>query len=376
MPLWKLRRELKRPVDQIRSAVLYPFDLFTKWRHDRGFHAAIKIVQGDQPTTTKFAILLIYQPKGLARTTLLTCQHLLDNGYSVLLVSNAALTDEARAALAPLTWRILERPNIGYDFGGYRDGLRVLAEADVDMQALVVINDSIWWPLCANDIALAQMEQQGADVVGMILRPPGKPRKRATNRGSHLQSYFFWFGPKALASDAFTVFWREYQLSSFKYNAIRHGELRLTEVLMDAGLRVAPLFSFDALVENLQSQPPEYLCKVLRYGTYKDAQLARIGKDLEGADTQDATWRAAVFDLFGQMDKHSEFHLALRFPCVDLLGLNFLKRSTAEPKGSIHHVGRSHYLDAIKNGDVPAPMPEVLAEIQERHRLGAVAVGR
>ena len=375
MPLWKLKREIKRPLDQIRSAFLYPFDAITKWRHDARFHSSITLTQGRQAAGKKFAILLIYQPKGLAGTTLLTCQHLFAQGYSVLLVSNTALSQDARAKLAPLTWRILERPNIGYDFGGYRDGLRVLREAGVNMRALVVLNDSIWWPLCANDTALQQMERLDVDFSGMILRPASK-RKRATNRSPHLQSYFFWFGPKALAAPGFEAFWKGYRLSGFKYNAIRLGELRLTQAMLEAGLTMAPLFAFETLMEKLAAMPNDYLCKVMYYGTYKDAHLAQTAADLQKAATQDDAWRAEVFALFAQMNKQSEFHLALRFASVDLLGLNFLKRSAAEPKNSMHHVGRSKYLEAIGAGALPAPMPEVLTEIEERHRLGTVAVGR
>lgn len=376
MPLWKLKRELKRPLDQLRSLILLPLDAVTKWRHDRSFHSSIRLTDGQQQPRQKFAIFLIYQPKGLTATTLLTCQHLIDTGYAVLLVSNCPLSEAARDKLSPVTWQILERPNVGYDFGGYRDGVRILREAGVTMQALVVMNDSIWWPLCGNDQGLQQIESLGVDFAGMILRPPGKPRKRATNRTPHLQSYFFWFGPKVLRSTAFIGFWQNYSLSSFKYNAIRHGELRLTDTLMAEGFTVSPLFSFDALMKKLAAKPNEYLLKVLHYGTYKDARMAQVAAALARSETLDESWRASVLDLFCQMSLQSEFHLALRFPSVDLLGLNFLKRSAAEPKNSMHHVGRASYLEAVKAGDLPKPMPYVLAEIEERHRLGAVAVGR
>jgi hypothetical protein len=249
------------------------------------------------------------------------------------------------------------------------------------MQALVVMNDSVWWPLCANDTALERAEQLDTDVVGMILRPYGRPRRGSRIRTPHLQSYFFWFGPKALASEGFKRFWKDYRVSSFKYNAIRYGELRLTHELVTAGLSVGSLFKFEDLMEQLKSQTPEYLCRVLRQGTlrkgtFRHIEVAKRAQALETAEIKDEAWREAVFDLFKDVDRRSEFHLALRFPSVDLLGLNFLKRSSAEPSGSMYHVGRSDYLEAVEKGELPAPMPEVLAEIQERHRLGAVAVGR
>lgn len=375
IPLWKLKRELKRPVDQLRSAVLYPFDLFTKHRHDKAFHDRITVIEGAQTATTKFAALLIYQPKGLVGTTLKTCQHLAASGYSVLVVSNTPLAPDARAALQPLVWRTLERPNVGYDFGGYRDSVRFLRESGVDLQALVMMNDSIWWPLCEGDTALPQLEQLGTDFGGMILRPASR-RKKASNRSPHLQSYFFWFGPKLLGSATFVDFWKTYRLSGFKYNAIRHGELQLTRVLLEAGFSAAPLFSFEALMAKLADQSNDYLCTVLRFGAYRYPEMAKTAQRLRDSAVQDAAWRSRVFDLFAEMDRTSEFQLALRFACVDLLGLNILKRSATEPKNSLHHVGRGNYLEAIAEGLLPAPMPEVLAEIEERHSRGAAVVGR
>jgi lipopolysaccharide biosynthesis protein len=296
-------------------------------------------------------------------------------------VSNTALPDESKALLAPLTWQILERPNIGYDFGGYRDGIRVLQEAEVDMQMLVVLNDSIWWPLCADDTALERAETMGADVVGMIMRPYGRARSRSSVRTPHLQSYFFWFDQKAIYSKGFRQFWQDYRLSSFKYNAIRYGELRLTHALVGAGLTVAPLFKFDDLLAKLQTQSSDYLCKVLRQETlgeraFRHVDLARRAQELEASAIKDQAWRDAVFELFKQVDRRSEFHFNLRFPTVDLLGFNLLKRSSGEAKDSVHHVVRRAYLTAIEAGELPAPMPEVLAEIKERDRLGAAAVGR
>ncbi len=373
---YKIKRELKRPLDQLRSLVLLPFETYQKHIHDRDFHKKVHLTAGNDLLGKKVAIFLIYQPKKLVASTLLTCEHLKQNGYSVMLVANHNLKPEDKALLEPVTWQIVERPNLGYDFGGYRDGIRIIQERGLKLDALVVMNDSIWWPIAKNDSALTEIEQAGKDVMGMIMRPSGKPRKRSRHRAPHLQSYFFWFGASVLRNEAFLSFWSDYRLSSFKYNAIRRGELRLTDVLQKAGMTVDALFKFEDLMEKLRPQSTDYLVKVLQYATYKDEELKATSDQLLQREDKNAVWRDEVFDLFELMSKRSEFHMALHFACVDLLGLNFLKRSSGEPRSSPHHVARQHFLDAATNGDIPAPVPSVLAEVVARHGSGAQAVGR
>ncbi len=372
----KLKRELKRPVDQLRAALLYPFEIYWKYAHDRDFHANIRMTDGEQPVDRKVAIYLIYQPKKLAESTLVTCEHLQRHGYAVLLVSNTALSEESKQRLKPVTWKIMERPNFGYDFGGYRDGVRFIQDSDLSLDAMVILNDSMWWPVFENDTTLARMERSQHDLMGMIIRPFGKRRKAMSERPQHLQSYFYWFNAKAISSKAFRDFWNGFLVSSFKYNAIRRGELRLTDAMKSGGLTAEALFSFADFINALREQPPEYLVKVLKYAAYKTDLEAAQSKILCEAKIKDDAWRQDVFSFLKTVDAKSEFHMTFQVTCMDLLGLNHIKRSSGEPKRSPFHVARQHFLQAVRNGDLREPIPQVFAEIEERHRIGAQAVGR
>ncbi len=374
MSTQKLKREAHRIRNQIEAAVRYPFEPWMKRRHDLKFGLSIRRTDGVKTAGTKIAIYVIFQPKGLAPSTIATCAHLARAGYAVLLVSNAPLSAEDRARLVPETWCIVERPNFGYDFGGYRDGLRLVKEAGLSPDALVMLNDSIWWPAFPGDTTLKQMETKGADVVGMIYH---RPRKRGNDVNYRfLHSYFYWFGKIALRSQAFHDYWDRYRVSSFKYNAIRRGELGITQALVAGGLSVDALLSQEALVEALNRRDHDYLATVLAKATFKTPELQARADRILAEPTRNREWRSSIMAIFDDMFDQSEFQIALALPCFDMLGMNFLKKSPSEPETSQYYRMRDQFLSSVEDSLLPRPHPEMYAEIEKRQRSGAAAVGR
>ena len=369
----KLAREGRRIRDQTLALLRLPTDAYAQYRHDRDFATLLHRTDGQRGLRDRIAIFLLYQPKGLRESTLLTCDHLAAEGYAVLAISNAPLSPADLARLAPRTWRILERPNFGYDFGGYRDGLRVLREEGIAPKVLVILNDSIWWPVMPDDRTLERMEATGADIVGMIHHRPRKRRDGRERR--YLHSYFYRFGARALASPAFQAFWANYRLSSLKHNAIRRGELSLTQALVDAGLSAGALFSREDLMSALETEDDDYLAATLRFATFKTPDLKSRADALVDTAPHDG-WRGAVLTLLRDMFAESEFQIAAALPAFDLLGLNYLKKSPSEPATSQYFRMRDAFLGAVDQGLLPSPIPAVLLEIGERQAIGAAAVGR
>jgi hypothetical protein len=81
-PLWKVCRELDRirvravrfvgrwVHDPIRKPI---YDLTARWRQ--------LVTPGSLPLTDRVAVFVVYQPKGIAASILLTLQHLEQNRY-------------------------------------------------------------------------------------------------------------------------------------------------------------------------------------------------------------------------------------------------------------------------------------------------------
>ncbi|OYX18138.1 MAG: hypothetical protein B7Z04_13025, partial [Rhodobacterales bacterium 32-66-9] len=189
IPRWKLRQEFNRFGEQIRALLSYPFEPLKKWKHDRDFPRSVRLTDGARSLGSKVAIYLIYQPRGILDSTVLTCTHLTKQGYSVMLVSNSKLAETDVERLIPQCWKIAERPNFGYDFGGYRDGIRLLREGRIAPKALVVLNDSIWWPIFTTDTILERMEAADVDVVGTIMHHKPGRRNSGKSRRAFLESY-------------------------------------------------------------------------------------------------------------------------------------------------------------------------------------------
>lgn len=352
----------------------WPMEPYRMRQHDRAFAEKAVQTRGQRPLGQKVAIYLIYQPKGLLQSTIETCRLLVGNGYAVLVMSNAPLSSTDHAKLAPFTYLLVERPNFGYDFGGYRDGIRLLQELGAKPGALIVMNDSVWWPVMGGDQLIKQMEEAGSDVVGTILHHlsprNGKPRQ------PFLESYLYWFGPNALSSDAFWLFWDRYRVSNLKYNAIHRGERKLTGALLNAGLKATGLFSVSALIKALRTAGRNEQVKALTYAAFTDNDFAEKAQLLLAEQKKDNDWSEQMLSFVTEVTKKRIFHSTFPYASMKLLQANYLKKTPSEPKTSVHYIVRARVLDAIAAGDLPGPLSEVKIEIERRQVGGATAVGR
>lgn len=301
VPAWKIARELRRLGQQVG----YLPWLLTADRAKRAYDATkadrITITQGTQSRTDDLAILLLYQPKGLVASTFHTLAHLADQGIATLVVSNAPLSDADRARLADHTWQVMERPNYGYDFGGYRDAILHVLDTGTPPQHLFVLNDSIWFPLTSDSDLVAEARASDADLYGFVLND----RMRGAHR-THIQSYFFRFGPNLLASPAFEAHWRDLFLTNNKNLVVRRCEIPMTEAFLAQGFTVAARRRYTDGAQALRALDNATLRRVIAYQVQVDTRNARrLGRHLKATDLSTA-WREAVdADIdAGHLDKY------------------------------------------------------------------------
>ncbi|WP_417249235.1 rhamnan synthesis F family protein [Celeribacter sp.] len=232
--MWKLRREALRIWRQFTFASMH-FVEQAWFRLYRARHGDGIWLDGEGPQTDKVAIFLVYQPDGLGASAGITCAHLAAKGYSVHLVSNAPLSENDLDMVRPHCARILQRPNHGYDFGGYQKAILDLLESGVSPSRLLLLNDSIWFPLFGDCDLLNRLEAMEADLAGPVYYAHRSPHLR------HLQSYMMLFSRRAVESAAFVHFWRCYKMSNNKLRTVRNGEMRLTEACVRGGLAMSTL---------------------------------------------------------------------------------------------------------------------------------------
>ncbi len=191
----------------------------------------------------RVAVFLHYDRRGVVHDYVI---HYLEAlralGFEILFISNApSLSQESWQRIAPLAALMMRRRNRGHDFGAFRDAVAALGDVS-RFEQLIMANDSVYGPL--QDLAplLERCDRGDAAVWGVT---------DSWDRRYHLQSYFLLFKREALASPAFTSFWRGVRLVPSRSWVIRQYEIGLTQAMVKAGLRCSALFPYRAAAAAL-----------------------------------------------------------------------------------------------------------------------------
>jgi hypothetical protein len=333
---WKIGRELRRLQQQLQAIPEFFYEpLLRRWHDARRSHV-LRTQAGAVPASHKVAVYLVYQPAGIAESTLLTCDHLAAQGYAPLIVSNARLSPADNNRMLPKTWRIVERPNFGYDFGGYRDGIWLLDQWGERPESLILLNDSIWFPALEHDKSIAKMESMAADFQGVLKLGTGEGAVLRRGREPFLGSFFLMFSAKALQSDAFSLFWRQYQNTSNKYKTIRRGERRLSYVMRDAGFEGASLFDRIQFDQWLNELDVPGLRRLLDELVTIDSSMASMLKAMasahDAADTKaQEAMRASMLNAINAATKKSNIFSTALISTLRDFAVPFIKKASDAP---------------------------------------------
>lgn len=219
------------------------------------------------------AVLLIYQPNGISESTFFTLRQLILQGYSPIVVANHVVERGDLERLREFTLVVIERPNYGYDFGGYRQGILHVLDAGYQPNNLLVFNDSIWFPLSVDCSFLSEIKSTEHDVYGLVMNDSSKDVRR-----HHIQSYLFNFKKNVLISTHFENYWRKLFLSNNKLAVIRMCEIKMSEYFRCAGFSVAAKFRVDDLYRVMAHLSDNDLDLIVSYQKVVDPRRLRIIK--------------------------------------------------------------------------------------------------
>lgn len=178
----------------------------------------------------RYAVLAHYsETPRVTRSFRALVRELLGEGYQVVVVSSASCAE-------PLAWdgddiggtRVIRKPNVGYDFGSWAVGLRMLpgvARAD----AVVLANDSLVGPFAPIRHLLTGFHGTPADVWGIT---------ETLQFTRHVQSYFLGFRRGVLAERPLAHFWSGVRHYTDKNLVIHRNELGLARLLQREGYAV------------------------------------------------------------------------------------------------------------------------------------------
>lgn len=207
----------------------------------------IFITKGLPTKNSDIAIYLIYSPGGLQESHFRTISHLNFKGFSPIVVVNHKLNEKDHDRLKKYSWIIIQRPNIGYDFGGYREAALHLIESKITPNMLLFLNDSIWFPLFENEKLISEAREANCDLYGF-----SKDHHKRSNKPAFIQSFFFAFKGDILHSKSYINFWTRMYMINNKWAVIRLLEMRLSPYFEYYGFKTDCLFSYEKIGENLE----------------------------------------------------------------------------------------------------------------------------
>ena len=363
-PPWKIRRELNRirtrtglflariAYDPVRKPI---YDLTAR------FHQ--RLTKGLQPLTDRVAVFVIYQRKGIPSSILLTLDHLRRNGFSAFVLSNGSLQTADRTILANKAALVMERPNVGYDFGAYRDGIRHLWSTNHELSRLILMNDSTWFPLRRDDDSLARMEALRADLAGHIFKTESEEKRGH----DHVESHLLMVSGQFLRSQEFSRFWSRYCMSDQRSTTIALGEKGFSQLAIRSGRTVRTLMGREWLMSVLNELDDTALEQVLRHTidsfNRRQSDLSSVRR-LLGSDEP---WRDAFLDWTDRSLRNStSFLLSAAFvmPALVYGRMGFAKKAN----DIRFHMAREELLDLEASGMIPPLADEVRAEVSQMVR--------
>jgi len=253
--LWKIRREAARIGRQIRAlrGTIFATAVRPVWHRLRD--RMIRVETGGIAPGCRYAIFVVFQPKGCPDSLFETLAHVIDKGFTPLVVCNGRISVSDVAHLRPLCWRLLMRPNLGYDFGAYGDGITYLRSAGVDVDALLVMNDTLWWPAVSDPHCLDALIACDTDYAGLCNFPfrSGRKRHKALTGRDYVSSFCFLLSARVWQSPAFEHYWARLPLHGYKPMVVERGEVGFCRAMERAGFVPTVLIDHAGLVKAIDA---------------------------------------------------------------------------------------------------------------------------
>ncbi len=351
----KLLREAMRIVLGTGDRVSDLYEPFVQHRYDRAIDHNLRVASGGQPGGARVAILVLYQPNGVSASTRVTLAHLIAQGYAPWVVANGGVLATDVSDLLPLTSRLIQRPNYGHDFGGYRDAIGLMERLDFQPEELLLLNDSIWFPIWTSTSLISDLQQPDADLGGPMFE-----YKDGRRHAGHFESYMLRVGPNLLRKKDFWQFWQRYPVSGNRRKVLSRGEKGFSSAMLGAGARARPIASRQLFVERMADQKDAFVAKTLLYAGYADPDDATAA--LAVGSPGSTGYRDRALEHIRKVAARTSVQESFVYAAMKLFGLPFLKKRLVPGTLAM----RRRFCEAVLAGDLPQPDPVIWGEIVER----------
>jgi len=176
------------------------------------------------PGLRRLAIFAAFHGPEVSFSNLAYLRSLQAAGLQVVYLHNGHLSAATIEKLEPLCAAVLERPNLGQDWGCFKDGFLNLRRYGW--------LENIEWLLFCNDSVHFLGDQIGANFARRLdqefdtMVEPVLALNENLQLWQHLQSFFVAVRPEVFKTPLFVRFWKDYLPLSHRYHAINKGEVR------------------------------------------------------------------------------------------------------------------------------------------------------
>lgn len=223
------------------------FDVFFQKIKLRNYETDIKSVTdlGLHHDSNKYAVFIYYEPQGAVSLSVRNVVNALNaRSINVLVVCNHELSETQQAFFTSNADKLIHRGNKGFDFGGYKDGIKYLKDNQISPTRLLLLNDSVYYfnrglenfieKLDGSDDTIASFENWDA------------------HHEYHLQSFAMSVSNRVFKSKAFSKFWKQYIPISNRIYAIEKGEKKLSDALRKSSISIEVIYTADKLTTVIE----------------------------------------------------------------------------------------------------------------------------
>jgi lipopolysaccharide biosynthesis protein len=198
-----------------------------------------------QRASSLFAVYVHYDPFGLVhRYVAEQVEALARAGFRVLFITHSRKLPKLNSVLSHCA-KAVHRRNLGYDFGGYRYGLRWIRSLGTPPSAVLLMNDSCYGFFSSIEGIESHVGEGGVDLWGLT---------ESFAHDYHLQSYFLLISRRLFEAPSFWKFWNRLPLHRSRNYVIRKGEIGLTQSLLPDGFRLGALVAYRDIAEDWLSR--------------------------------------------------------------------------------------------------------------------------
>lgn len=194
-------------------------------------------------------IFLFYDPEGKVDDYILGCLGSLQEHMDYLLVvSNSSLDETNRKRLESVSSEVMERKNVGYDVGAYRDGLRHLGWDHMgDYDELVLFNYTFFAPIHPWAGLFERTDKWDTDFWGITEHDEVRPHpflpKLVMPR--HIQSHWIAVRASLSATKDWRTYWEDMPPIESYNDSIQWHESRFTGYFNALGYRHEVAYNVD-----------------------------------------------------------------------------------------------------------------------------------